>query len=135
MKTLVVLLLVLFATFGAFLFSRPEQHNVPITTTLPDHYVTLGNEFEITLTPEFSVMKSQDLDGNIFVATSSQDLLIIRKLVDEESLNFTQQEAVDVVYEEFKKITVENVGEDKRVWSGVGQVKLGNNIFIFRNAI
>lgn len=135
MKNLVVLVIVLFATLGAFIFSRPEQNDVPLTTTFPNQYLTSGNELEITLTPEFSVMKSQDSDGNIFVATSSQDLLMIRKVVDEETMNFTQQEAVDIVYEEFKKITVENDDEEKRVWSGVGQGKLGNNTFLFRNAI
>lgn len=135
MKNLVALLIVFFAVSGVFIFSRPEQNNIPIVTTSPNHYITSGNELEITLTPEFSVMKSQDPNGSIFIATSSQDLLMIRKVVDEEPTDFTQQEAVDVVYEEFKNITVQNDGDDTRVWSGLGQGKLGENTFLFRNAI
>lgn len=137
MKTLAVACVVLFAVYGVFMSFRLEQKqdNIPSATMTQNRYVTSGNELEITLTPEFSVMKSRDLDGNIFVATSSQDLLIIRKSVEESSANYTQQEIVAVMYEEFKKITVENSGNDKRVWSDVEQGQLGNNTFLFRNAI
>lgn len=129
---------------GGFIYShsntldtkRQVLQKTNFLTTTPHVYVSLYDELQITLNPDFVIQPYQDSSGFIFVATSTTDLLTIKKVVGEEDIEEASPEVViDVMYKIAEKEPVSYVGTQKIVWSNLTRSQIGANFVLSRDGI
>jgi predicted Fe-Mo cluster-binding NifX family protein len=139
---IILIIIVITGGFFAFKSFMPQGPAASKETDSGEHleagqYASKESELTIKIPAEFKVAVARGInteDPNIFVATSSEDLMTIRKTsAEDESLS--EQEIMDGIYESLVPIKEDEVGQSVIMWSNVGRGMIGENNFIFRDGI
>jgi hypothetical protein len=139
--TIVLIALMLTGGFLAFKNFAPQGPAVSQETEQgeqlePGQYASKDSELTVRLPAEFKVAVARgvnEYENLIFAATSSEDLMTIRKMAIDE--NVVGQEVIDEMYRIIESVKKDEVGGAIITWDNVAREVVGEHEYIFHSGV